>query len=149
MPVVVDTELAITSSPSTTCGRAADSPARKNRLTDRQASTATYSGTPTTAGQARDPEDHRGAQQVGHDEDLPAAPPVEQHAGEGAHERVGQQEHGERPATLAAEVCRSGEKKKTLASADWKAPSAACEVSRVANSRRKSRCRTTARKSPA
>ena len=42
VPVVVDTELAITSSDRvTTCGSAAESPARKNRLTDRQASTAT------------------------------------------------------------------------------------------------------------
>ena len=42
VPLVVDTLFAMTSSArTTTCGRAADSPARKNRLTDRQASTAT------------------------------------------------------------------------------------------------------------
>jgi hypothetical protein len=46
-PAVGDTELPITSlSPATTCGRAADSEARKNRLTPRTSRTATYSGTP-------------------------------------------------------------------------------------------------------
>ena len=42
VPLVVETLLAMMSSArTTTCGRAADRPARKKRLTDRQASTAT------------------------------------------------------------------------------------------------------------
>ena len=46
-PTVGDTEFAITSSSSaTTCGSAADSEDRKNLLTPRTSSTATYSGTP-------------------------------------------------------------------------------------------------------
>jgi len=46
-PTVGDTELAITSlSSATTCGRAADSDARKNRFTPSTSSTATYSGSP-------------------------------------------------------------------------------------------------------
>ena len=47
-PTVGATEFAITSlSPGTTCGRAADSEARKNRLTPSAASALTYSGTPS------------------------------------------------------------------------------------------------------
>jgi len=46
-PTVGDTEFAITSlSSATTCGSAADSEARKNRFTPSTSSTATYSGTP-------------------------------------------------------------------------------------------------------
>jgi hypothetical protein len=48
VPTVGATELAITSVSSlTTCGRAADSEDRKNRLTPSTASTPTYSGTPS------------------------------------------------------------------------------------------------------
>ena len=48
VPTVGATELAMTSVSSlTTCGRAADSEDRKNRLTPRTASTLTYSGTPS------------------------------------------------------------------------------------------------------
>ena len=47
-PTVGATEFAITSlSPGTTCGSAADSEARKNRLTPSAASALTYRGTPS------------------------------------------------------------------------------------------------------
>src|SRR5512145_1322089 len=152
VPVVVDTELAMTSSSRvTTCGSAADRPARKNRFTDRQASTATYSGTPvtppkvSTATPRTMPVRSRLATtRICRRRHLSSRTPAK-----GPTREYGSSSTANAAATLPADVCRSGEKKNRLASAAWNAPSAACEVSRVANSRRKSRCRTTARRSPA
>jgi len=151
VPTVGATELAITSVSSlTTCGRAADSEERKNRLTPRTASTLTYSGGPSrpeatraavrATKEARSRADQtRICRRDQRSMNTPANGPTS--------------EYGRyRTAKAAAAAPGSGKLvalKNTYApSPAVNMPSPVCEISLVANRRRKFRSARTARRSP-
>src|SRR5215470_8469063 len=151
VPAVGATELAITSVSSlTTCGRAADSEDRKNLLTPSTASTLTYSGTPslpeatreavTATNEARSTADQtRICRRDQRSMNTPANGPISEY---GRYKTV-------KAAAAAPGLGKLVALKNTYAPRPAaNMPSPVCEISRVANRRRKFRSARTARRSP-
>src|SRR5215475_5323058 len=151
VPAVGATEFAITSVSSlTTCGRAADSDERKNRLTPRTASTLTYRGTPSrpeatreavrTTKAARSRADQtRICRRDQRSMNTPANGPTSEY---GRYKTV-------KAAAAAPGLGKLVALKNTYApSPAVNMPSPVCEISLVANRRRKFRSARTARRSP-
>src|SRR5580658_4131353 len=149
-PMVGDTELAMTSlSSATTCGSAADSEDRKNRFTPRISSTATYSGTPrlpvaisaavsTTKADRSSADQTRIWRRDQRSMNTPANGPTSEY---GRYRTVN-------AAAPAAGLGNEDALKNTyVPTPAVMMPSPACEVSRVANSRRNHGSARTVRRS--
>ncbi len=152
VPDVGATAFAMTSSSAgTTCGRLAPSPARKNRLSDRQVRTSNDRVNPTlprsttaTTTRTSTVRTRLATSMICRRRHRSRSTPAN-----GPTIVYGRKASVNAAAAAAAVAARSALKKTRVASPTWKAPSPACEVSRVAKSCRKSRRRTTARKSAA
>src|SRR5215470_8476618 len=150
-PAVGDTELAITSlSSGTTCGSAADSEARKNRFTPSTSRYETYSGSPwlldaisaavrTTKPERSSADRTRICRRDQRSMNTPANGPISEY---GRYKTV-------KAAAAAPGLGKLVALKNTYApSPAVNMPSPACEISLVANRRRKFRSARTARRSP-
>src|SRR5215475_4762407 len=150
VPAVGATEFAITSVSSlTTCGRAADSDERKNRLTPRTASTLTYRGTPSRPEATREAvratkvarsraDQTRICRRDQRSMNTPANGPISEY---GRYKTV-------KAAAAAPGLGKLVALKNTYApSPAVNMPSPVCEISLVANRRRKFRSARTARRS--
>ncbi len=144
VPAVGVTALAvIRSSRTTTCGSAADSPASRNRLTERQTRTSTNRPGPRTSA----------ATAIASTPTRPTLAKLDQASTWRRDQRSrntptngpstlnGSSTTANAPAIAPGEGCRSGEKMTYAASATWKTPSVSWLATRTANSLRKARPR--------